>query len=379
MIVNDFLRWAQTARTSERALAADALGKAFVHADLNSEERDAAIMAMTYLLDDPSPRVRLALAETLADCSDVPRQIILSLADDQAEVAGTVIIRSPVLGNRDLVDLASRGDSATRTFIASRLYVSRMVSAAICEIGSETEVEALLENPGAEFSGVTLFRICARLGDSATIRNLLIERPDLPAAGRHLLVEHVSTVLATFQLVQDVIGEWNVARITRDALDGATVAMVGDAQLEEIPELVDHLRAQGVLTPSFLIHALCTGKVDFFAEVIVNLTGVSPEHVRSIMARGSLHPLRALYEKAGLSADVVRIFVETTCLWRQMSGSENVNVLESVSARLLKVFENSPEKYTATRELLDMVEKLVVQEHRLNARNYASETILQAA
>ena len=97
------------------------------------------------------------------------------------------------------------------------------------------------------------------------------------------------------------------------------------------------------------------------------------------MARGGLHPLRALYEKAGLSPEIIRIFVEATCIWRQLSGAENVNVLESVSGRLLKVFENSPERYSSTRELLDMVERLVVQEHRLTARNYAYDTILQAA
>ena len=379
MIINEFMRWAQTARTTDRTRAASALGQAYLQSDLTHDERNAAVMAMTYLLDDPSPRVRLAMAEAIADSSDAPRSIILSLADDQAEVAGTVLVRSPILTNRDLVDFASKGDSATRTFIASRLYVSKVVSAAICEIGSETEVETLLDNPGAEFSGVTLFRICSRLGDRSAIRNLLTERNDLPAAGRHMLIEHVSTVLATFQLVQDVIGEWNVARIKREALDGATVAMVGEASSDEIPELVDHLRAQGSLTPSFLIHALCTGKVDFFAEVIVNLTGFSLDHVRSIMARGSIHPLRALYEKAGLSPEIIRIFVETTCIWRQMSGAENINVLESVSSRLLKVFENSPERYTSTRELLDMVERLVVNEHRLTTRNYAYDTLQQAA
>jgi uncharacterized protein (DUF2336 family) len=379
VIINDFLHWSQTARTSDRIRAANALGIAYVQSELTADERNAAVMAMTYMLDDPSPRVRLELADTIADSSDAPRSIILSLADDQPEIAGTVLLRSPILGNRDLVDIACKGDSVIRTFIANRYSVARMVSAAICEIGSEAEVEALLENPGAEFSGVTLLRICSRFGQNVEIRGLLCERNDLPTAGRHLLVEGLSANFAASQLVQSVIGGWNVARITREAIDGATVAMVGEARIEEIPELVDHLRSHGALTPSFLIHALCTGKVDFFAEVIVNLTGVSADHVRSIMARGGVHPLRALYEKAGLSADIVRIFVETTCLWRQLHGAEDVDVLETVSARLLKIFENSPEQYTATRELLDMVERLVVQEHRLNARTYAKETVLKAA
>ncbi|MGO8426243.1 DUF2336 domain-containing protein, partial [Rhizobium ruizarguesonis] len=40
----------------------------------------------------------------------------------------------------------------------------------------------------------------------------------------------------------------------------------------EIPDLVQHLQLNGRLTPSFLMHALCAGQVDFFAGAIVALT-----------------------------------------------------------------------------------------------------------
>ena len=66
VIVEAFLRWVETAKSGDRARAASALGRAYLQSEMQPEERKAAEMAMTFLLDDPSPKVRLALAEAIA-------------------------------------------------------------------------------------------------------------------------------------------------------------------------------------------------------------------------------------------------------------------------------------------------------------------------
>ena len=83
LIVAAFLRWVETAKTQERARAANALARAYLKSDMAPEERQSAQMAMTYLLDDPSPKVRLALAENLKSNPDVPREIALRLRTSQ--------------------------------------------------------------------------------------------------------------------------------------------------------------------------------------------------------------------------------------------------------------------------------------------------------
>ena len=140
MIIQAFLRWVETARTGERTRAASALGRAYVDAQMNGLDRRAAEMAMTFLLDDPSPKVRHALADALCGCASVPRAIILGLAEDQPEIAYVVISRSPVLTDEDLVDLAARGTLETRALIAARNFVSRAVSAAIAEIEAKMKM-----------------------------------------------------------------------------------------------------------------------------------------------------------------------------------------------------------------------------------------------
>ncbi|WDZ78059.1 DUF2336 domain-containing protein [Ensifer adhaerens] len=377
MIIQAFLRWVETARTSERTRAASALGRAYVDAQLNGLDRRAAEMAMTFLLDDPSPKVRRALADALCGCSSVPRAIILGLAEDQPEIAYVVISRSPVLTDEDLVDLAARGTLETRALIAARSFVSRAVCAAIAEIGGEVEVLILLENTGANLSRRSLKRIAERLGCSAAIRDLLLARPDLPSDARHALVEEVGAALAAFGLVQMAIGQARVQRITREACDIAAVGMAGTLAVEELPGLVAHLRETGRLTPAFLLHALVTGRAEFFSAAIVDLSGVCEKRVRSILSGGRVHSIRALFESAGLGHDVSETFATAVLLWRQdtAAGSDNA---ASVSTALLARLRNERPSSVNTA-MIDLLERLAFAEERQSARNYAELAARQAA
>ncbi|TXI80378.1 MAG: DUF2336 domain-containing protein [Cupriavidus sp.] len=379
VIIEAFLRWAETAKAESRARAANALGRAYLQSEMPNEERAAAEMAMTYLLDDPSPRVRLALAEAVARSANAPRNVILSLAEDQPEIAGQIILFSPVFTDADLVDLALHGSDVTRVLIASRGEVPRTVCAALAEIGGETEILCLLENDGAALSQASLKRIAERLGDCADIRGLLLSREMLSSDIRHLLMRRVSDALSGSMLVQTVIDSGRLQQVTREATESATVAIAGTAQHEQLPALVEHLRQSGWLTPAFLMHALCSGKVDFFACAITNLSGCDERRVRSIISRGRVHAIRALYESAGLTRDISTIFVEATVICREASRKNGTAMLENVSSRLMRKFRLADQPPAAATQLLDMVEKLANAERRQAARSFAALATLAAA
>lgn len=383
MIIQAFLRWVETAKAGDRVRAASALGRAYSASQMINIDRHAAEMAMTFLLDDPSPRVRLSLAEALAGSPTAPRTIVLSLAQDQPEIAGAVILRSPVLTDADLVDLAARGTAETRALIALRPFVSRSVVAALAEIGGEEDILVLLDNVNACFSGRSLKRICERLGHLAEIRNRLLDRDDLPAAARHALVEQVGAALSCFGLVRQTIGSTRIERVTREACDVATVKIAEAVDAAEMPALVEHLRVDGRLTPVFLMHALCTGKIDFFAAAIVNLSGCAEKRVRSILADGRMHAIRALFESAGLGRDISALFVDATLMWREQMKCGDADGPTSISTRLVRKFRDGESPLTASGGLLDLVEKLSIAEQRQSARSYAllaaSQAEVQAA
>ncbi len=122
MFVRKFLAWASSAPAAERAPAAASLARALLNGELPKDEEYEAGVALAALADDPSPLVRRALAIEIAPRSDAPRQILIALAADQAEVAGPILALSPALGDADLIDAAIVGDDAIRLAIAGRLF-----------------------------------------------------------------------------------------------------------------------------------------------------------------------------------------------------------------------------------------------------------------
>jgi uncharacterized protein (DUF2336 family) len=375
VIVQAFLRWVETARTGDRVKAATALAKAFRRLPAGSEERHSALVAMTYLLDDPSPRVRLALAEALAQSAQAPRGIVAALAEDQPEIAGTVIAMSPVLTEADLVDLAGRGDGVVRGLIASRRSLEPGAAAAIAEIGDEVEVALLLENQTAALTRYALRRIAERFGDIAHIRDILLGREDLPADAQQLLVEHVSSVLANSSLVRAALSPRRIDWLTQETGEAATVAIAGAISLEESLGLAEHLRDRGRLTPALLMQALCTGKVDFFASAVVVLSGLGEARVRPILATGRAHAVGALLQACGLTRSMAKIFVEAVMLWRQAAAGR---AIRSISSQLIAAFASADVDDPAVADMLEMIEKLERTEARSDARSYASHVSLAA-
>lgn len=379
LIVAAFLKWVETAKSQERARAASALARAYLKSDMSPEERHAAQMAMTYLLDDPAPQVRLALADVLAQEAGAPRAIMVSLAEDQPEIASAVILHSPVLSDSDLVDIAGRGTVETRALIAARAEVSVGVAAALAEIGDAAELEVLLENPRARLTTFTLRRIAERHGQCERIRALLLERDDLTSAVRQLLVQFVADALACSDLVIGAIGSRRIERIAREAGDCATIALLADVHGEELTRLTEQLRVAGRLTPAFLMHALCAGRTDFFSSAIVAISGLDERRVRSILATGRFHAVRALLESAGLARDISELFVDAVMQWRTLIQSADAFDLDHIAHRLVARYRAESNLSDRARALIDLVERLAIAEERRLARDYASGFALAAA
>ena len=379
MIVAAFLKWVETAKAQDRARAANALARAYLKSSMAPPDRQAAQLAMTYLLDDPAPQVRLALAEVLAAAPQAPRAIMVCLAEDQPEIASLVILQSPVLVDTDLVDIAGRGTLETRALIAARPMVSVAVAAALAEIGEGAEIEVLLENPNVAFTRWTLKRIAERHGRSERVRALLLDRDDLPADVRQILVQFVADALAGSDLVRAAVGQRRIERIAREASDSATMAILASVLVDELPGLVEQLRSAGRLTPAFLMHGLCAGRTDFFATALVAISGMEERRVRSILATGRYHAVRALLEASGLTRDVSEIFVEAIMLWRNAIQTPMGFELDHIAHRLLQQYRTRSDLSGSAAALLDMVERLAIAEERRMARDYATGLALTAA
>ncbi|MET0278029.1 MAG: DUF2336 domain-containing protein [Pseudorhodoplanes sp.] len=310
MIVRQFLFWLRSAPAGERAEATAALARAFLYSDLSSDDLAAAEGAMTMLLDDPSPLVRLALAENLASYETAPASVIYALAADQPDIAAIVLQRSPLLLDADLVDAVASQGPLAQSAVARRDYVPPSVAAAIVEVGEAEACLELLENRGAEIAPFSIDRMVERFGHLAPIREDLLSRPDLPVATRQALVAKLSETLADFVVARDWLAADRALRVTKEACEKATVALAAESGQDEVRPLIRHLRQSGQLTAGLMLRALLSGNVAMFEEALAELSGMKLSRVVGLVHDRGSSGLRAIYEKAGLPASAFPAFRE---------------------------------------------------------------------
>ena len=304
MIVGRFLLWARFAPAGQRAQAVAALTRAYLAGDLGPADAAEAETALTSILDDPAPCVRLAMAEALAASPGAPRHVVVALAADQPEIASIVLAHSPLLDEADLVDCAALGDTIAQVAIASRRTVPVGVSAALAEIGSAAALVALARNEGSALADASLARILARHGDKAAVREALLTRRHLPVEISQAIAAAIAASLSTFVVGCGWLSAERTERVTRDSRDRATVALSAGAEAEDLVRLVQHLRRSGQLTATLLLRALLSGNRPFFAAALADLTGRPERRVAAILDDRRPTAFRALYDQTGLPSSL---------------------------------------------------------------------------
>jgi uncharacterized protein (DUF2336 family) len=367
MVVAHFLKWAGTAPARERAAAASALARAYVDHRLDFEDRCAAEAALTLLLDDPSAKVRLAMAEALAMSRHAPLQVIHALSCDQPDIAALVIALSPLLTDADLIERAASGRRDTLPLIASRPVVSMAVSAAVVEAADAEACLALLANSGAEIASFSLRRIAERLGHVGRVREALFRDPRLPPDCRHMLLVKLGEVLQGSALVVASIGEARAERLLRDACTKASLALIEAVRPEEHGALVAHLRMRGDLTASFVVRIVAHGKVDFFAALLVALTGQAEARVARLLAGGQDVALSAIFRAAGLPETVHAVLARALKAWREVAKGVRVAGAQEVSWLMLEVLGGQ----RAEGDLASLLRSIHLDALRENARGHA--------
>ena len=96
----------------------------FAGHNLSKRERDLVIDIIRQVIRDAEMDVRLGLAERLAVHDQAPHDLIVTLANDQIEIAEPILLRSDVLQDADLIDIIRRHAEAYQVAVAKRPAVS---------------------------------------------------------------------------------------------------------------------------------------------------------------------------------------------------------------------------------------------------------------
>lgn len=308
MIVARFLEWAQTVPASRRADGVSALARTFLYSHMEPAEKQATENALTAQLDDPSPLVRRALAESFASAAAAPRHIVIALANDQSDISTLLLGRSPLLDDDDLVDCAGIGDAYAQAAIALRPRLSKAVSAALAEVGAREAVVALVVNPGADLAEFSMQRILERFGEDGELREALLKRPHLTAALRADIVNSTLGALSAFVMGCNWLSPERTQRMGREAREKAQVLIGATSEDEDAAVYARHLRQKGQLTAGLLLRSVVSGHLGLLQGALVELSGMKPDRVAGLIADGKGAGFAALYARALLPASLLPAF-----------------------------------------------------------------------
>jgi uncharacterized protein (DUF2336 family) len=263
------------------------------------------------LVADEAVRVRAAIADTVKEMPDAPRELILQLAQDTAVSVSEPVVRlSPLLTSEDLVALLAAAPTLmTALTVARRPGLDTVATDAIAEMTDTTAISAMLANPSAQIREATLDALIARSTAHIEWHEPLVRRPSLPPRAAFALSQIVSTqllqVLATRADLAPALAEQLRKRLaTKLAPVPAMAANQNEQTAEQALAQAISLAELGDLTEQVLLGAARRGE-SRYATALLAVAAQMP--VAAVDRAATLHSAKALVSlvwKAGFTMRV---------------------------------------------------------------------------
>jgi uncharacterized protein (DUF2336 family) len=377
MGIGEFLLWIERARVDERCEAAQSIARTSLSQDLDLEERCMVEAALALLLDDPSQKVRRAIADVLSLSGRAPQQILHALAIDQHDVAAPVIARAQ-LSDDTLIAALSSGHSGTAALIADRARLSRRLALAIAEGADLRACMILVTNPQAACDETIFARIIARhAAHSGEMRGVLLSDSRLSLALRQKLIEATGEALCLSSFVHNAIGKTRALALQAESCAEAPLIMVEHAHPGSLPPYVRSLRDAGRLTSALIMKALVYGRIDFAATVLADLTNRNEEQVRSLLVRGGRPAIRALFKDVGIKGGMLDLACSAFDTWRDIASGKLTIGRQELAWQLMRQAEQARNRHE-NDDLAAFMRKIYLDIARTNAQEMARGVINDA-
>ncbi|MFQ5775678.1 MAG: DUF2336 domain-containing protein [Kiloniellaceae bacterium] len=292
-----------------RAQTAAGVAALLTKEKLSETERRYAIAIIEALARDVERQVREALSEHVKHCTVLPASIARTLAQDVESVALPILRYSTVLSDDDLIAIVRREGRAKRFAVARRDTLSASVSDALIDTGDTQVVGTLLKNRGADIAEGSYHKILDGFGAEEPIQALMVERPSLPATITERLITCVSAALRERLVERHALPGVIADHLVMHGRERALTRAVGpETPVAEIEGLVKQLNAQGSLTPTFLLRALCVGKLPLFTVGMATLAKIPVVNATELVHDGGKRGFKALYGKTGLPSALFAAF-----------------------------------------------------------------------
>ncbi len=284
--VDGLLRLAADRSAAARSELVEVISDLFFDRDRVLSERERATMSdiLRQLIHDVEISVRKHLAIRLSDEPTAPPELVFALANDSAEIAHPILMRSEVLRDPQLIEIIRHRGFEHQLSIAMRAALSESVSDALVETNDVSVIEKLLENPGAEIGRDAMSYLVEQSQRVDAFQNPLVRRKDLPRELAARMYWWVSAALRTEILDRHDLEPAQIDDIMESAV-GAAVRADGELNPDgaAASRLAARMLEQQGTSAELLIEVLRTGEVALFEYLIEEATGLRQPLVRRLV------------------------------------------------------------------------------------------------
>ena len=302
-----------------RARAAQRICRTVRDNQLSDMERLFARRLLAHMAEDAVAIVRRALAVTLRNSPELPRDVAMKLAADIDNIAVPVLANSPVFTDTDLVEILRSKASAKILAIAKRPSVSGDLVRAIIRFGDSHAVAEVAANDGARIDQKTAEHMLALYHDNDLLKNAFISRRDLPLPIMEKLITLVSEEAALLIRDRHKLPLELSVDIASRARERATIAITQRGMSDQDGRLLmKRIHSEGRLTASLLIRVAGLGRMSLLKYGLANRSGLAANKVALLLHDSGPLGLKTVCREAGLNDHETRIIRAACAIFRDL-------------------------------------------------------------
>ncbi|MGH1398975.1 MAG: DUF2336 domain-containing protein [Alphaproteobacteria bacterium] len=283
--------------------------------ELSPRESELIADVMVQLMRQAEIDLRQALAEKLSTLDNVPLRLILQLANDDISVAGSILSKSMILSDLDLIYIIKAKGADYWQSIAKRPQMSDQIINILVDTGEEGTLGTLIKNKNIRLTDYAVDVCANKACENEALAKPLLQRPEITPDIAKRLYQHVGEALKQFindnhdveigsvaDLIDDVIEEFVGEEDSEDGLM-PTQTMLKDAQ---------RYKEKGLLTFKLMLGTLRRGQFPAFIAQFSKFTGMPAEIVRDVLIQDNGQGLAIACKAYGIAqSDFVSIFLLT--------------------------------------------------------------------
>ncbi len=306
---------------------------------LSDHQRALMYGILQSIIKEIEVSVRQSVAGRLALMSDVPRDLAITLANDQISVAFPMLSKSGLLRDTDLIEVVQHRTEAHMLAITVRQTVSEKVSDALVESGREPVIISLLKNPNAKISSNTMEYLVEQSKRVDSFQEPILHRDDLdPVLAKRMFL------WVTAALRQHIIESFNLDRaVVDELLEQATTEEISATSRpikSKVSTLADALKDEGLVNVEMLLSALSEGEVPLFLALFAKVSKLREHLIQRLIFEPGGEGLAIACRAIGMSEDEFLKLFE----YAHLAKAGNIADIESQLPALRSFYQRTPRK-----------------------------------